>query len=106
MTFAFTPTELFWLLFGAALLSSAITLLVMHLAFKYHIGPEIERKVDVRLSEGAAKLEESLRQRLFELLTGKSDLIRDRASALAKSGISLLSGRRSARDTYDDEGDF
>jgi hypothetical protein len=41
-----------------------------------------------------------------EALTGKSDVIRDRARDIARSGISLLSGRRPLRDDYDDEGDF
>jgi ABC-type transport system involved in cytochrome bd biosynthesis fused ATPase/permease subunit len=97
-----TAATLFWLLFGAAAMASAITLLVMHLAFKYRIGPEIERKVDRRLAEGAARLEENLRQRFLEAVFGKADVVK----GLAKTGISLLSGRRSARGDYDDEGDF
>lgn len=105
MTLALSAMQVFWLLLAAAGVSSAITLLVMHLAFRYHIGPEIERKVDLRLKEGAARLEENLRQRFVEALLGKSDVIRDRARDLAKTGISLLSGRRPMRD-YDDEGDF
>jgi ABC-type transport system involved in cytochrome bd biosynthesis fused ATPase/permease subunit len=99
--------QMFGLLLAAAGLSSLITLLVMHLAFKYRIGPEIERKVDVRLSEGATRLEENLRQRFLEAVFGKSDLIQKRARDIARTGISLLAGRRSAtRDDYDDEGDF
>ncbi|MDF1629411.1 MAG: hypothetical protein P1U78_06405 [Alcanivoracaceae bacterium] len=105
MVITLSAMQVFGLLLAAAGVSSAITLLVMHLAFRFHIGPEIERKVDVRLKEGAARLEENLRQRLVETLLGKSDVIRDRARDLAKTGISLLSGRRSMRD-YDDEGDF
>jgi ABC-type transport system involved in cytochrome bd biosynthesis fused ATPase/permease subunit len=106
MTLTLSAMQVFGLLLAAAAVSSAITLLVMHLAFHYHIGPEIERKVDVRLKEGAARLEENLRQRFVEALLGKSDIIRDRARDLAKTGISLLSGRRSMRGDYDDEGDF
>lgn len=106
MTLALSAMQVFGLLLAAAGVSSAITLLVMHLAFRYHIGPEIERKVDVRLKEGAARLEENLRQRFVEALLGKSDVIRDRARGLAKTGISLLSGRLAARGDYDDEGDF
>ena len=106
MSIALSATQVFGLLFAAAMLSSLITLLVMHLAFKYKVGPEIERKVDRRLSEGAARLEENLRQRIVEALFGKSDIIRERARDIAKTGISLLAGRRKARGDYDDEGDF
>ena len=101
-----TMTELFGLLFAAAALSSTLTLIVIHVAFKYRIGPQIELRIDVRLMNGAKLLEESFRQRLMEALTGKSDVIRDRARDIARSGISLLSGRRPLRDDYDDEGDF
>ena len=106
MATTLTATQVFGLLFAAALLSSLITLLVMHLAFKYKVGPEIERKVDRRLSEGAARLEENLRQRIVEAVFGKSDIIRERARDIAKTGISLLAGRRQTRADYDDEGDF
>ncbi len=106
MTVALSATQVFGLLFAAAILSSLITLLVMHLAFKYKVGPEIERKVDRRLSEGAARLEENLRQRIVEAVFGKSDIIRERARDIAKTGISLLAGRRQTRGDYDDEGDF
>lgn len=106
MTTTLTATQVFGLLFAAAMLSSLITLLVMHLAFKYKVGPEIERKVDRRLSEGAARLEENLRQRIVEAVFGKSDIIRERARDIAKTGISLLAGRRQTRADYDDEGDF
>ncbi|HEY9118707.1 MAG TPA: hypothetical protein VIN33_03065 [Marinobacter sp.] len=106
MAIALSATQVFGLLFAAAMLSSLITLLVMHLAFKYKVGPEIERKVDRRLTEGAARLEENLRQRIVEAVFGKSDIIRERARDIAKTGISLLAGRRQARGDYDDEGDF
>lgn len=106
MTVTLSATQVFGLLFAAAMLSSVITLLVMHLAFKYKVGPEIERKVDRRLSEGAARLEENLRQRIVEAVFGKSDIIRERARDIAKTGISLLAGRRQTRADYDDEGDF
>ncbi len=102
----FTLEQLFWTLFAAAALSSAITLLVVHVAVKYRIGPDIERRIDQRLKSGAKLLEESFRQRLQDVLSGKSDVIRDRAKDIARSGISLLSGRRPIRDDYDDEGDF
>jgi ABC-type transport system involved in cytochrome bd biosynthesis fused ATPase/permease subunit len=106
MNIALSAAQIFGLLFAAAMLSSLITLLVMHFAFKYRIGPEIERKVDRRLSEGAARLEENLRQRVFEAVFGKSEVIRERARDIAKTGISLLAGRRQTRADYDDEGDF
>ena len=92
--------------FGAAALASGITLIVLHFAFKYRIGPQLERRIDHRLKTGAKLLEESIRLRFVEVLTGKSDVIRDRAKGIAKTGISLLSGRRPIRDEYDDEGDF
>ncbi|WP_340676384.1 hypothetical protein [Paraperlucidibaca sp.] len=100
------PQQLFWMLFAAAILSSSITLLVLHLAFKYRIGPEIEEKIDKRLKSGAHLLEESIRQRFVDVLNGKSDVIRDRAKGFARTGISLLSGKRPIRGEYDDEGDF
>lgn len=106
MTVTLSATQVFGLLFAAAMLSSLITLLVMHLAFKYKVGPEIERKVDRRLSEGAARLEENLRQRIVEAVFGKSDIIRERARDIAKTGINLLAGRRQTRGDHDDEGDF
>jgi hypothetical protein len=95
-----STTQVFWLLFAAAALSSAITLLVAHFAFRYHIAPQIEHKVDVRLKEGAARLEERLRQRFAEVLLGKpSEAIRD----LAKNSLnSLLSGRRPNTSRDDD----
>lgn len=98
---ALSATQVFGLLFAAAALSSAITLLVAHLAFRYHISPQIEHKVDVRLKEGAARLEERLRQRFTEALLGRpSEAIR----GLAKSGFnSLLSGGR--RPNRDDDSD-
>lgn len=101
-----TVAELFGLLFAAAALSSLITLVVLHFAFKHRIGPQLEQRIDKRLKDGARLLEESFRQRLMEALTGKSDVIRDRARDIARTGISLLSGRRPLRDDYDDEGDF
>lgn len=95
-----SAVQIFGLLFAAAALSSAITLLVAHLAFRYHIAPQIEHKVDVRLKEGAARLEERLRQRFAEVLLGKpSEAIRD----LAKNSLnSLLSGRRSSASREDE----
>ena len=101
-----TPKELFWMLFAAAALSSAITLVVLHIAFKYRIGPQLEQRIDQRLKKGARALEEGVRERVLEVLTGNSAVIRDRARDIARTGISLLSGRRPIRDDYDDEGDF
>ncbi|MBQ0754351.1 MAG: hypothetical protein KBT87_03735 [Gammaproteobacteria bacterium] len=98
--------QLFWMLFAAAALSSLMTLTILHIAFKYRIGPQIEEKVDRRLKSGAHLLEESIRQRFVDVLNGKSDVIRDRAKGFARTGISLLSGKRPIRDEYDDEGDF
>lgn len=101
-----TLEQLFWVVFGAAMLSSAITLLVVHLAVKYRIGPDLEARIDQRLKSGARLLEESLRQRMLDILSGKSDVLRDRAKDIARTGINLFSGRRPIRDDYDDEGDF
>lgn len=95
-----------YLVLATAVLSSLLTLLVLHLAFKYHIGPEIERKVDHRLKQGATQLEERIRKRFIEVLTGKSDVLRKGARDLARSGMGLLSGRRPLRDEYDDESDY
>lgn len=94
------------LILVTGVVSASLTLLVLHLAFKYHIGPEIERKVDRRLKKGASQLEERLRKRFIEALTGKSDVIVERARGLAKSGMGLLAGRRPLRDDYDDESDY
>ena len=94
------------LILATGAVSAGLTLLVLHLAFKYHIGPQIERKVDRRLQKGAAQLEERIRRRFLEVLAGKSDVIVERARGLAKSGIGLLAGRRPLRDDYDDESDY
>lgn len=102
----FNLQQLFWMLFAAAGLSSAITLIILHIAFKYRIGPQIEEKIDRRLKSGAHLLEESIRQRFIDVLNGKSDVIRDRAKGIARTGISLLAGKRPIREDYDDEGDF
>lgn len=105
-TLSITTLELFGLLAGAALLSSAVTLLVLHLAFKYRIGPELEHRIDLRLKKSAQLIQEGFRERLGEVLSGKSDVIRERARDLARTGIGLLAGRRAGREEYDDEGDF
>ena len=93
--------DLFWILFAAAGLSSLLTLLVLAIAFRFYIGPRLERKIDRRLQQGAEQLEERLRKRLLDLLTGRSrEVIRDRAFDVAR-GIGLIGGRRPRED--DDE---
>lgn len=101
-----TTTDIVLLVLGTAVICATLVLLVLHLAFKHHIGPEIERKVDRRLKQGAAQLEERIRGRFIEVLTGKSDVLRKGARDIARTGIGLLAGRRPLRDDYDDESDY
>lgn len=103
---ALTTEQLFWMLFGAAALSSAMTLIIVHVAFKYHIGPQIENKIDQRLKSSAQLLEESIRQRFVDVLSEKSGALRGHAKGFARTGISLLSGKRSSRDDDDNEAGF
>lgn len=94
-------TTLGWLLFAAAAGSSLLTLILLGVIGHFWLGPRLERKVDRRLEEGAARLEERLRQRFMELLTGRSrEVIRERARDLAR-GVGLISGRRGATDKDD-----
>lgn len=101
-----TMTDIALLVVVTGVVCSALTLLVLHLAFKHHIGPEIERKVDRRLKQGAAQLEERIRGRFVEVLTGKSDVLVKGARDIARTGIGLLAGRRPLRDDYEDESDY
>ncbi|MAX56426.1 MAG: hypothetical protein CL537_13115 [Alcanivoracaceae bacterium] len=95
-------TTLGWLLFAAAVASSLLTLLVLGLVGHFILGPRIERKIDRRLEEGADRLEERLRKRFVDLLTGRSrEVIRDRAMDLAR-GVGLIGGRRPNRDDDDE----
>lgn len=92
-----------WLLFAAAGASSLLTLIVVVLLGHFVVGPRVERKIDRRLEEGAQRLEENLRRRIVDLLTGKSrEVIRDRARDLAR-GIGLIGGAR--RNPLDDSED-
>lgn len=93
-----------WLLFAAAGASSLLTLIVVALLGHYVVAPRVERKIDVRLEEGAQRLEENLRKRFVDLLTGRSrEVIRDRARDLAR-GMGLIGGsRRSSLDDPDDD---
>ena len=94
-----------WLLFAAAAGSSLLTLILLGIIGHFWLAPRVERKIDRRLEEGAAQLEERLRQRFLDLLTGRSrDVIRDRARDLAR-GVGLISGRRQGASDKDDTGE-
>lgn len=98
-------TTLGWLLFAAAAGASLLTLILLGLIGHFWLGPRLERKVDRRLEDGAAQLEERLRQRFMDLLTGRSrDVIRERARDLAR-GVGLISGRRQGPSDKDDADD-
>ena len=87
-----------WLLFAAAGASSLLTLVVLGLIGHFYLGPKIERKVDRRLEDGANQLEERLRKRFVDLLTGRSrDVIRNSARDLA-CGMGLIGNRRPDED--------
>lgn len=103
-----TVETLFWLLFGAAVLSSALTLLVVWIAVHFHIGPDIERRIDERVQRGADAVEERIRGRFLELLGGgrSREVIRERARDLARTGMGIFGGRRSEGGFTDDEDDF
>ncbi|EKF75296.1 hypothetical protein A11A3_04930 [Alcanivorax hongdengensis A-11-3] len=101
MTLTVDLQTLGWLLFAAAGASSLLTLLILALVGRFYLGPRIEKKIDRRLEEGADQLEERLRKRFVDLLTGRSrEVIRDRARDLAR-GMGLIGGNR--RDREDDE---
>ncbi|MGB2248381.1 MAG: hypothetical protein ACPH3N_11955 [Alcanivorax sediminis] len=95
-----------WLLFAAAGASSLFTLILVAILGHYVVGPRVERKIDVRLEQGAQRLEENLRKRFVDLLTGRSrEVIRDRARDLAR-GMGLIGGaRRSSLDDPEDDQD-
>ncbi len=87
-----------WLLFAAAGASSLLTLVVLGLIGHFYLGPKIERKVDRRLEDGANQLEERLRKRFVDLLTGRSrDVIRNGARDLARV-MGLIGNRRPDED--------
>jgi hypothetical protein len=88
---------LFWWMLGAALLSSAITLTVVFLVVHFYSAPRLEQKVDDRLQQGAADLEERLRQRVLNLVTG-GKAVKDLAR-----GIGLFGARQNNRDLADDD---
>ena len=91
-----TPA-LFWWMLGAALLSSAITLTVVLLVVHFYSAPRLEQKVDARLQQGAAELEERLRQRVLGLLSGGKAV-----KELAR-GMGLFGARQNQRDLPDDD---
>ncbi|MCK0152780.1 hypothetical protein MWU49_03625 [Alcanivorax sp. S6407] len=93
-----------WLLFAAAAGSSILTLIMVAILGHFVVAPRVERKIDVRLEEGAQRLEENIRKRLVDLLTGRSkEVIRDRARDLAR-GMGLIGGaRRPPADDRDDD---
>lgn len=87
-----------WLLFAAAGISSLLTLIVLGLIGRFYLGPRIERKIDRRFEEGANQLEERLRKRIVDLLTGRSrEAIRNSARDLAR-GMGLIGARRQDDD--------
>ncbi|BAP13892.1 MAG: hypothetical protein AOY29_04405 [Alcanivorax borkumensis] len=91
-----------WLLFAAAAGSSLLTLILLGLIGHFWLGPRIERKVDRRLDEGASQLEDRLRRRFMDMLTGGSrDMLRERAKSLAR-GVGLISGRQQGVIDKDD----
>lgn len=87
-----SAATLFWLMLGAALVSSAVTLVVVFLVVHFYSAPRLEQKVDARLQQGAAELEERLRQRVLNLLSG------GRAVKDLARGMGLFGGRPSPRD--------
>ena len=87
-----TAQTLFWLLTGAALISSAITLLVVFLVVHFHVAPRLEERVEQRLQQGAADLEERLRQRVLNMVTG------GRAVKDLARGMGLFSSRPPPED--------
>lgn len=86
------PLQVFWLMLGAALLSSLITLIVVFLVVHFYSAPRLEQKVDARLQQGADELEERLRQRVLGLLGG------GRAVKDLARGIRLFGGRPAPDD--------
>ncbi|MCH8544711.1 MAG: hypothetical protein LAT61_14190 [Alcanivorax sp.] len=86
-TIEVTTMTLFWLLTGAALVSSAITLLVVFLVVHFHVAPQLEERVELRLQQGAADLEDRLRRRVLGLVTG-GKAVKDLAR-----GMGLFSSR-------------
>lgn len=81
------PLQVFWLMVGAALLSSLLTLIVVFLVVHFYSAPRLEEKVDARLQQGAAELEERLRRRVLSLLGG------GRAVKDIARGMGLFGGR-------------
>jgi ABC-type transport system involved in cytochrome bd biosynthesis fused ATPase/permease subunit len=93
-----------WLLFAAAGASSVLTLILVAILGHYVVAPRVERKIDRRLEEGAQRLEENLRKRFMDLLTGRPrEVLRDRTRDLAR-GMGLIGGaRRPPPDDPDDD---
>lgn len=102
-----TPETLFWLLLGAALLSSLVTLLVIWAVMHFRVGPELERRLDERMREAADAIEQRIRERLLGPLGGRSgEVLRERARDLARTGIGIFGGRRPPGESDDSEDDF
>lgn len=99
-----TPETLFWLLLGAAGLSSLVTLLVLWAVFHFHIGPSLDERLDQRMREAADTIEQRIRERLLGPLAGKSgEVIRERARGLARTGMGIFAGRRSSGETWEED---
>ena len=86
------PLQVFWLMLGAALLSSLFTLIVVFMVVHFYSAPRLEQKVDARLQQGADELEERLRQRVLGLLGG------GRAVKDIARGMGLFGGRPAPSD--------
>jgi hypothetical protein len=81
---------LIWLVVITALLSSITTLVLLLLLYKFKIGPEIENHVEGQLKKSVSVIEESIRRRMVEAVTVKSEFLAVRAKGLAKSGMNLF----------------
>lgn len=95
--------QLFLLLLGAALASSAITLVVLFLVFHFWLGPRLERRLDERMERVAADMEAHIKARITELLGGPREVFQQRARDLARTGMGILAPRRTPGQPPDDE---
>lgn len=92
--------QLFGLLLGAALVSSAITLAVLFLVFRFWLGPRLERRLDERMERVAGDMEAHIKARITELLGGPREIFQQRARDLARG---ILAPRRPPGEPPDDE---
>lgn len=100
------PSVLLGVVLLTAFLSSLFTLVVLLLVYKYKIGPEIEHRVEGQLKKSVDVIEERIRKRMIEVLTGKSELLVGRARGLAKTGMNLFAGNGSPRSEDDESDDY